>query len=281
MEILLSSFFLFLSIILLLVYTYGLFNHFIEDFRKTYILKTLDDYLFMLILVDKKSFRTLAFCVSVVFAIIGYSLGNPFIAFVLFSICFIALILGLEKYRRKRIEKFETQLTDALSMMANSLRSGLTLQQTFESVAKEYSNPLAQEFNLFLREVKLGQAFEDSLAAMAKRVDSEDLNLLVISINVSRQLGGNVAEIFDTISNTLRERYRLEGKIRAMTSQGKMQGLIVSALPSVMGIIFYYMRPDLMVPMLKDWRGWTLLSILFIMQVLGLLVIRRIVNVDV
>jgi len=166
-------------------------------------------------------------------------------------------------------------------MMANSLRSGLTLQQTFESVAKEYSNPLAQEFNLFLREVKLGQAFEDSLAAMAKRVDSEDLNLLVISINVSRQLGGNVAEIFDTISNTLRERYRLEGKIRAMTSQGKMQGLIVSALPSVMGIIFYYMRPDLMVPMLKDWRGWTLLSILFIMQVLGLLVIRRIVNVDV
>ena len=166
-------------------------------------------------------------------------------------------------------------------MMANALRAGMTMQLAFESVAKEFGNPISQEFKLLLREVKLGKQFEIALEDLRSRVGSEDLSLLVVSINIARQLGGNITEIFDIISTTLRERFKMEGKIRAMTAQGKMQGVIVSLLPVIVGFVFSLIRPDLMDPFLEDWRGLSLLAILLMMQVCGAFLIFKITNVDV
>jgi len=116
---------------------------------------------------------------------------------------------------------------------------------------------------------------------MSKRVGSDDLELVVVSTNISRQLGGNMAEMFETISGTIRERFRLEGKIDALTSQGRMQGWIVASMPLALGVVLNYMRPDLMEPMMDHWFGYVLVAIILIMEALGILIIRRIVNIDV
>ena len=267
---------------MMLSFTVKIVQSFIEEFRNKFILETFEDFLFMLLLINEKDYRTFSAAIALSSAIfMGMIYRNFFVSFLTFCLVLLGLIGGLYNYRKKRILKFETQLTDALNMLANGLRAGLTLQQSMEQVTKEYDNPLRQEFKLFLREIKLGKQFEEAMEDMSGRVGSEDLTLLVTSINISRQLGGNIAEAFDTISTTIRERFRLEGKIRAMTSQGKMQGLIVSALPSIMGFIFYLMREDLMGPFLSSWQGWILLSGILLMQIAGFLVIRKIVNVEV
>src|SRR5437868_14355744 len=116
--------------------------------------------------------------------------------------------------------------------------------------------PLSMEFGLFVEEAKLGVPIEEALVNMCKRVGSDDLELVVTATNIARQLGGNMAEMFETISGTIRERFRLEGKIDAITSQGRMQGWIVSSMPLFMGLILNYMRPDLMGPMMNHMFGY-------------------------
>src|SRR5690606_16644859 len=118
--------------------------------------------------------------------------------------------------------------------------------------------PLSQEFGLFVKEVKLGVPLEEALVNMARRVGSDDLDLVVTSTNIARQLGGNMAEMFETISATIRERFRLEGKIDALTSQGKLQGWIVASMPLLLGMVLDKMRPDLTEPMFNHLFGMVL-----------------------
>jgi len=193
---------------------------------------------------------------------------------------FLPMML-VKHYRKRRIRKFNTQLVDALQAMANAFKAGLTFQQAIEHVAKEASPPLSQEFGLFVKEAKLGVPMEEALVNMAKRVGSDDLELVVTATNISRQLGGNMAEMFETLSTTIRERFRLEGKIDALTSQGKLQGWVVGAMPLILGMVLNYMRPDLMQPMLDHIFGYILVAVICVMEVLGMLIIRRIVNIDI
>ena len=129
--------------------------------------------------------------------------------------------------------------------------------------------------------MKLGVPLEEALINMAKRVGSDDLELVVVSTNIARQLGGNMAEMFETISTVIRERFRLEGKIDALTSQGKLQGWIVASMPAVLGMVLNSMRPDLMEPMMDHLFGYILVTVIAIMEMLGILIIRRIVNIDI
>jgi tight adherence protein B len=165
--------------------------------------------------------------------------------------------------------------------MANALRAGLTFQQASEQVARESSAPLAQELGLYTREVRLGVSSEEALVAMARRVGSEDLELVATSTNIARQLGGNLADMFDTIADTIRERFRLEGKIRALTSQGKLQGMIVATLPLWVGLFLDWYRPDLMQPMFEHAYGYVLVGAIVLLEAIGFVLIRRIVNIDV
>jgi tight adherence protein B len=116
---------------------------------------------------------------------------------------------------------------------------------------------------------------------MGRRVGSDDLELVVVATNIARQLGGNMAEMFETISTVIRERFRIEGKIDALTSQGKLQGWIVAAMPACLGMMLNYMRPDLMEPMMDHIFGYILVFVVAIMEVMGILIIRRIVNIDI
>lgn len=189
--------------------------------------------------------------------------------------------MAAQAYRRRWVRRFDGQLVTALQGIAGALRAGLTFPQAIDQVIRDASQPLARELGLYAKEVRLGVSQDEALAALAKRVGSDDLELVVVATGIARQLGGNLAEVYDTLAATARERFRLEGKIESLTAQGRLQGWIVAAMPLLLGAALDWLRPDLMGPMLRHPFGWGLVGLVALLESLGLVVIRRIVRIDV
>lgn len=183
--------------------------------------------------------------------------------------------------RNRRMRKLVLQLPDALTMMAGSLRAGASLQQSLDMVVKETPAPVSQEFSLLLREQRLGLALEDSLRGMAQRLKVEDIDLFVSAMSIAKEVGGNLSEILDRLASTLRAKAVMEGKIRALTSQGKLQGLIVGALPIFLAGILYVMEPEAMLPLFTTLYGWGVMAAVFVLLLLGGFFIKKIVTIDV
>jgi tight adherence protein B len=181
----------------------------------------------------------------------------------------------------RRVRKFTLQLIDALTLMSNALRSGLNIPQALQLVSEEMPNPVAQEFGLVLREQKVGVPLEDALTALAQRIPNEDVDIFVTSVNILRETGGNLAETFDTITNTLRERLKLEQKISAMVAQGVTQGTIMVLLPFGLGIMLYMINPDQMTLMVTTPLGWGLLAFMMTLQAVGGFFIWKIIHIKV
>jgi len=260
---------------------FGILSKAYEQYQERYVVRSMNDLSDMFLFIDSRQMLVLNICTMFLMIILGWLVFNPIVT-VMFGIGGFFLPMALIKYyRKRRIKKFNVQLVDALQGMANAFKAGLTFPQAIEHIAREAPAPLSQEFSLFVKEIKLGVPLEEALVNMAKRVGSDDLDLVVVSTNISRQLGGNMAEMFETISGTIRERFRLEGKIDALTSQGRMQGWIVAALPLLLGVVLNYMRPDLMEPMMDHIFGYILVGLILIMEAMGILIIRKIVNIDV
>lgn len=187
----------------------------------------------------------------------------------------------VDKMYKNRTDLFVLQMIDALSLMSNGLKSGLSVVQSLGLVAQEMPNPIQQEFNLILSENKLGVSVEDAFTNLSKRVKSSDVEMFVTSVNILKETGGNLAETFDTIVNTLRERIKVEKKIQAMTAQGLMQGYFVMAIPPILGAYFYMTDPEAMMPLFVTWPGWIILAIILALEVIGYLVIVKIITIDV
>ncbi|MFO1337608.1 MAG: type II secretion system F family protein [Burkholderiaceae bacterium] len=151
--------------------------------------------------------------------------------------------------RNRRLGKLVLQLPDALTMMAGSMRAGASLQQALDMVVKENPAPISQEFSILLREQRLGLALEDSLRGMAQRLKVEDVELFVSAMSIAKEVGGNLSEVLDRLATTLRAKQVMEGKIKALTSQGKLQGIIVGMLPIFLAGILYVMDPAAMMPL--------------------------------
>ncbi|NBD09503.1 MULTISPECIES: type II secretion system F family protein [Corallococcus] len=252
-----------------------------EQYQERYVAKSMNDLSDMFLFIDARQMLILNIACMCLLGILSYIVFNPILAVLATIFGFFLPMLLVKHYRTRRIKKFNVQLVDALQAMANAFKAGLTFPQAIEHVAREAMPPLSQEFGLFVKEVKLGVPLEEALVNMGRRVGSDDLELVVVSTNIARQLGGNMAEMFETISTVIRERFRLEGKIDALTSQGKLQGWIVAAMPAVLGLVLNYMRPDLMEPMMNHIFGYILVTIIAIMEIMGILIIRRIVNIDI
>jgi tight adherence protein B len=252
-----------------------------EQYQERYVAKSMNDLSDMFLFIDPRQMLVLNVASMCLLGILSYIIFNPILCVGATIFGFFLPMLMVKHYRKRRIKKFNVQLVDALQAMANAFKAGLTFPQAIEHVSREAQPPLSQEFGLFVKEVKLGVPLEEALVNMAKRVGSDDLELVVVSTNIARQLGGNMAEMFETISTVIRERFRLEGKIDALTSQGKLQGWIVAAMPAVLGMVLNSMRPDLMEPMMNHLFGYVLVTLIAIMEILGILIIRRIVNIDI
>jgi tight adherence protein B len=235
----------------------------------------------MFLFVEPHQIVVLNLSLMVVLGISSYWLANPLVAALGTATGFFLPSILIHVLRARRIKRFNAQLVDALQIIAGALRAGLTFPQAVEHVVREGSPPLSLEFGLLVKEAKIGLSIDEALSNLANRVRSDDLELVVVSTQISRALGGNMAEMFDNLSGTIRERFRLEGKIDAMTSQGKLQGWVVAAMPLALGVVLNFLRPDLMAPMLRHPFGYALMGAVCVLELLGALWIRRIVQIDV
>ncbi len=183
--------------------------------------------------------------------------------------------------RARRLERFNLQLLEALPMMSNALRAGFSINQAFESVADGTDVPMKQEVSLFLQQLRVGVSFTDALEAFDQRVGSEDLTLICTAIEIARKSGGNLTEIFDTIAETIRARLRIHQHVKTLTAQGRLQGLIIGAMPFLLGIGMAIFKPALMLPFVCSLVGIATLLTVVVLVILGGLIIRKIVTIDV
>lgn len=182
---------------------------------------------------------------------------------------------------KKRVEKFDEQMLDGLVFLSNSMKSGLSLLQAIDMIVQELPNPISQEWALVMSQQKLGVKIDEALTNLEKRIGSEDIQITITSITILRESGGNLAEVFDTIAYTIRERRKVEGKISAMTAQGVMQGIVIVAMPIVLGFILYMIDPILISRLWTTLIGWIMLIFMFILQFIGGWMIMKIVTIDV
>lgn len=186
------------------------------------------------------------------------------------------------KFRQaKRLRDFNNQLSDAINLLANGLRSGYSLLQAMDALAREMPPPIADEFQRVVREIGLGLSNERAMNNMLRRIPSDDLDLMITAINVQHEVGGNLAEILEVISHTIRERIRIKGEIRVLTSQQMLSGYVISFLPIGLGFILYAMNPNYMGAMFQEPCGWAMIAVGVISMTIGFIAIRKIVNIEV
>ena len=181
----------------------------------------------------------------------------------------------------KRRAAFNAKLPETLATMSNALRAGFSISQAFDSVVEQGESPVSEEFAVLQQQLRIGMSFEQALESLEARVGSDDLSLVTTAILISRRTGGNVTEIFDKISETIRGRMKIERKVSSMTAQGRIQGIIVSLMPIFLGVVMTMIRPSVMIPFLTSPAGIGAVLVMFLLIALGWLVIRRIVRIDV
>ncbi len=204
-----------------------------------------------------------------------------FIAALAAVVTFPAPRLYLKFLGKRRLEKFNEQLEDALNSMSSALKAGFSINQAIEVIASENRNPISIEFRLLLQEIRLGVQLEQALENMVKRIGSEDFELVATAILTARQTGGELTVIFERLAGMIRERMRIAGKLRALTAQGRLQSYVVGAMPFLLMIVMNYIAPDMMSAFFNSMAGILLILGAVMLVVMGFLVIRKITNIDI
>lgn len=181
----------------------------------------------------------------------------------------------------RRVTKLNAQIGDALSIMSNSLRSGFSFLQAMDMVRRELPDPIRKEFSRTFREINLGTSTEEALQNLVHRVNSEDMELIVTAVMIQRQVGGNLAEVLDNIGKTIRERIRIKGEIKTLTAQGRISGIIIGFLPVVLAVIMSALNPEYIMTLFTSEVGRLMLLAAIGGELLGILLIKRIVNIQV
>ncbi|MEX0788305.1 MAG: type II secretion system F family protein [Anaerolineales bacterium] len=230
-------------------------------------------------------FLTVIVASAVVSAIAGTVLGGSVFFGILAGIGGIFLpSLYVKQATVARTRKFDNQLGDMLNLMVNGLRAGYSTLQAMEAVSRELPKPICDEFRRVVQEMQLGIPMELALEHLLRRISSEDLDLVVTAVNVQREVGGNLAEILDVISYTIRERVRIKGEIRALTAQGQATAWVISLLPvALVLILFIVNRPYVMEFFNPETRGCgiPLLCLAVVMVVSGFAITQKIVKIDI
>ena len=227
-----------------------------------------------------------AVCFLLIFLAAGGFTGRTFVRGVIFGAAAAAAGWNipraiLKQMQKRRMQRFNEQLVDGLVNMGNALRAGFSIQQAIELVVKEGQNPIAQELGMFLHQIRVGMRIEDAFDSLRQRVGSEDLTLMIMAIEVARQTGGNLPEVFAKISHTIRERMRIHQRIRTLTAMQRLQGLVLGGTPVALALIMFVLDPRLMAAFAHSTVGMLLLALAVIFEIAAALVIRKIVAIDV
>ncbi|MEM7540161.1 MAG: type II secretion system F family protein [Pseudomonadota bacterium] len=183
--------------------------------------------------------------------------------------------------KKQRLRRIETQLPDGLLMMSGSMKAGASLAIAMEGTVKEAQPPLSQEFELFIREQRLGVDFEQSLSSLESRIPLPDFGIFIAALRINREIGGNLAETLETLAETFRRKITMEGKIESLTAQGRLQGIVMSCLPLFLIGALMFVEPEATGKLFTTKIGWIWLGVISVMEVLGFLVIRKVTTIDV
>ncbi len=227
-------------------------------------------------------FLAITILVAVLFVLLGkLLLGSPLLALLAGVVGFFVPRFYVGSRKRKRLNTFNDQLGDTITLLANSLRSGYSIVQSMDTVANQLPDPMAGEFHRITQEIGLGLHYEQALNNMLRRMPSDDLDFMITAINIQGKVGGNLAEILDTIGHTIRERVRIKGEIRVLTAQQMISGYMLSAIPIILGLVLYMINKDYMLNLFRDPCGWIMVGVAAIMIFMGFMIIKKIVNIEV
>ena len=187
----------------------------------------------------------------------------------------------ISKIKKDQKRKINEQFPEALSILSNGLRAGFSFNQSMVIVAKEIQSPIKDEFSKIVRDNSLGMTLEQSLDDFAKRNDDRDIDMLVSALTIQKRVGGNLAELLDNIVETVRERVRIRGELKTLTSQGRMSAIVVSLLPFGVALMLLVVSPDYIIALFKNPIGIALVVIALSLQVIGMFIIMKIANVEV
>jgi tight adherence protein B len=207
----------------------------------------------------------LGFVIAGAGAIVGYNLPKFY----------------MNRRRKARIDKLNAQLPEALVMISNSLKAGFGLLQALNVASDQLSHPISTELSRTIHEMNVGSSAEEALVGLADRSGSYDMDIVVTAILVQRTVGGNLGEILDNVAETMRERIRIRGEIKTLTSQQKLTGIVIGLLPIGVGILFSIMSWEYIAPLFTTMTGKGMLVVATVLEVIGVMIIQRILNIEV
>jgi tight adherence protein B len=207
--------------------------------------------------------------------------GNPLMALAAAAACLFGPTLVHNRLKKKRHKKLVRQLPDSLDALVGALRSGMSLTQSLGLLAEQLPKPSSQEFGLVVRKLRMGVGLDDVLNELEVRAESQEYTMFTTSMRIAREVGGNLTESLERLADTMRKKLAMEDKIDALTSQGKLQGLIVGCLPLFLMWVLSEMEPEAMHPLFNSWLGYGVLFVIFLLELVGFVLIRKIVRIDV
>jgi tight adherence protein B len=213
--------------------------------------------------------------------VIYFITGSFFYAVIAVIALLVMPKLLLIRMEAKRKDKLIQALPDALTQIASGMTAGQTFLSAVETMVNETKGPISQEFSLVLREQRLGMTLGEAMDNFAERVQAEEVDLVVTATQIANEVGGNLSEIFRRLSESLRRKMEMEGKIKALTSQGILQGWVVGLLPFFIIGALYFVDRENIAPIFTNLLGWIFLAIIIILEIIGGLMIRKIVNIDI
>ena len=219
-------------------------------------------------------------------ALIFGFLGGFHIVSILIGVVIGAFVPGfyVKRQQRQRLTRFNDQLSDMLNLMVNGLRAGYSTMQAMEAVSRELPSPISDEFRRVVQEMQLGVSMETALDNLLRRIPSDDLDFVITAINVQREVGGNLSEILDSISFTIRERVRIKGEIRVMTAQVRTSGTLLSILPMALALILWFLNPEYIMSFMDGpwpWCGWAAIGLIVVMIASGYFIMMKIADIEV
>jgi len=226
-------------------------------------------------------FRLNLVLIAAAFLVTLAASGLWMLALIVATFCGLLPGAAFRVLKARRLQQFVQQLPEALQAVAGAMKAGASVVQAIEILVAESRGPIAQEWGLFLRELRVGVSYDDALGNLLARVPSEELRLVIAGMRISREIGGNLAETLERLADTLRRKIEMEGKIKALTAQGRMQGIVMTLLPIFLGGVLYYMEPEYMGKMFTEVFGWITIAVILVVLSVGYFFIRKIVNIDV
>jgi tight adherence protein B len=226
-------------------------------------------------------FLAMSVIISVAVSLVFYVLNRPVLIPVGLILGFLGPRIYLTIRKNGRLKEFNDQLGDALNLMVNSLRAGYSTMQALEVISNEMPAPISEEFRRVVLELQLGVPFDTAMSNLLRRMPSADMDLIITAMSVQREVGGNLAEVLDAISFTIRERVRIKGEIKTLTAQGRITGVVVTILPIALGILLYMINPGFIGLLFESACGWLMIGLAVILIVIGYVMVNKIVSIEV